>query len=107
MARMISLLRGRARDDDGASAETTAMSRVDRRTKSLTKRLGGGADAVIAHIDIHRVSAEALVACAPAAVLSAAFATAGRYPNLDPQILVEARTPLVDDLGSDVMGITE
>ena len=104
---MISLLRGRSRDDDGASAETTAMARVDRRTKSLTKRLGEGEIAVIDHIDIDRVSAEALVACAPAAVLNAAPSTSGRYPNLGPQILVDAGIPLVDDLGSDVMGITE
>ncbi|HLR27918.1 MAG TPA: putative cytokinetic ring protein SteA [Ruania sp.] len=83
------------------------MARVDRRTKSLTKRLGEGEIAVIDHIDIDRVSAEALVACAPAAVLNAAPSTSGRYPNLGPQILVDAGIPLVDDLGSDVMGITE
>lgn len=104
---MISLLRGRSRDDDGASAEALTPARVDRRTKSLTKRLGSGEIAVIDHVDIDRVSAEALVACQPAAVLNAAPSTSGRYPNLGPQILIEAGIPLVDDLGSDVMGITE
>ncbi len=82
-------------------------ARVDRRTKSLTKRLRPGDIAVIDHEDLDRVSAEALVACQPAAVLNAARSTSGRYPNLGPEILVEAGIPLVDDLGPDVMGITE
>ena len=46
--------------------------RVDRRTKNLTKRLQPGDIAVIDHMDIDRVSAEALVACRPAAVVNAA-----------------------------------
>ncbi len=82
-------------------------ARVDRRTKSLTKRLRAGEIAVIDHEDLDRVSAEALVACQPAAVLNAARSTSGRYPNLGPEILVEAGIPLVDDLGPDVMAIPE
>ncbi|GEA90179.1 putative cytokinetic ring protein SteA [Cellulomonas cellasea] len=82
-------------------------ARVDPRTKALTKRLRPGDIAVIDHLDIDRVSAEALVACSPAAVLNAARSTSGRYPNLGPEILLEAGIPLVDDLGPDVMAITE
>ncbi|AEI12438.1 MULTISPECIES: putative cytokinetic ring protein SteA [Cellulomonas] len=82
-------------------------ARVDRRTKSLTKRLRPGDVAVIDHEDLDRVSAEALVACQPAAVLNAARSTSGRYPNLGPEILVAAGIPLIDDLGPDVMSITE
>jgi uncharacterized membrane-anchored protein len=82
-------------------------ARVDRRTKSLTKRLRPGDIAVIDHEDLDRVSAEALVACQPAAVLNAARSTSGRYPNLGPEILVGAGIPLVDDLGPDVMSIAE
>ena len=82
-------------------------ARVDRRTKSLTKRLRAGDVAVIDHEDLDRVSAEALVACQPAAVLNAARSTSGRYPNLGPEILIEAGIPLVDDLGPDVMAIPE
>ena len=37
--------------------------RLDRRTKNLTKRLRPGDIAVIDHVDLDRVSAEALVAC--------------------------------------------
>ena len=51
---------------------------------------------MIDHSDIDRVSAEALVACKPAAVLNAARSTSGRYPNLGPDILVSAGIPLLD-----------
>jgi len=81
--------------------------RVDRRTKNLTKRLQPGDIAVIDHVDIDRVSAEALVACRPMAVLNAAKSTSGRYPNLGPGILLEAGIPLVDDLGPDVMTLVD
>jgi uncharacterized membrane-anchored protein len=40
-------------------------------------------------------------------VLNAARSTSGRYPNLGPEILVEAGVPLLDDLGADVMTVHE
>jgi uncharacterized membrane-anchored protein len=49
------------------------------------------------------VSAEALVARKPAAVVNASRSISGRYPNLGPEILVEAGIPLLDDVGSDIM----
>ncbi len=100
----VSLRRRTPATDD---AEIVGPVRVDPRTKSLTKRLRPGDVAVIDHLDLDRVSAEALVACRPAAVLNAARSTSGRYPNLGPEILVEAGIPLVDDLGPDVMSLTE
>ncbi|NHC14236.1 putative cytokinetic ring protein SteA [Motilibacter deserti] len=81
----------------------TAATRVDRRTKNLTKRVRPGEIAVIDHIDLDRVSAEALVACRVAAVVNAAPSTSGRYPNLGPEILVGAGIPLVDGCGQAVM----
>ena len=81
--------------------------RVDTRTKDLTKRLRPGDVAVIDHLDLDRVSAEALVACRPAAVLNAARSISGRYPNLGPAILLGAGIPLVDDLGPDVLSLSE
>ena len=87
--------------------EVVGPARVDRRTKALTKRLHPGDIAVIDHLDLDRVSAEALVACRPAAVLNASRSTSGRYPNLGPEILVAAGVPLVDDLGPDVMTIAD
>jgi len=79
------------------------LVRVDARTKNLTKRLRPGEIAVIDHQDIDKVSAEALLACRPAAVVNAAPSISGRYPNLGPQILIEAGIPLVDNVGKDVM----
>src|SRR3954468_21110591 len=89
------------------SGVVAGPARVDPRTKGLTKRLRPGDVAVIDHLDLDRVSAEALVACQPAAVLNAARSTSGRYPNLGPEILIDAGIPLVDDLGPDIMALTE
>lgn len=75
----------------------TAVARVDRRTKRLTKRLQPGEIAIIDHVDVDRVSAEALVACGVAAVVNVAAGISGRYPNLGPQILVEAGVTFVDN----------
>jgi uncharacterized membrane-anchored protein len=74
----------------------TAVARIDRRTKRLTKRLRAGEVAIIDHVDVDRVSGEALVACGAAAVVNTAASISGRYPNLGPQIIVEAGIPLVD-----------
>ncbi|WP_434056318.1 putative cytokinetic ring protein SteA [Georgenia wangjunii] len=86
---------------------TGGIARVDARTKNLTKRLRPGEIAVIDHLDLDRVSAEALVACRPAAILNAARSTSGRYPNLGPGIIIEAGIPLVDDLGPGLMALAE
>ncbi|WP_092566141.1 putative cytokinetic ring protein SteA [Bowdeniella nasicola] len=88
--------------DDGT---ITGAVQVDPRTKDLTKRLRPGDIAVIDHADLDRVAAEALAACAPAAVLNAAKSTTGRYPNLGPGILLDAGIPLIDDLGGTVMDL--
>ncbi len=78
-------------------------ARLDRRTKDLTKRLRPGDVAVIDHLDIDRVSADALVSCRVAAVVNASASTSGRYPNLGPEILLAAGVPLVDGVGREVM----
>lgn len=95
--------RGQAHRGLGVSAPV----KVDARTKDLTKRLASGDIAIIDHVDIDRVSAEALVECKPAVVLNAAKSTSGRYPNLGPLILNEAGIPLVDDLGPAIMQVPE
>ena len=79
-------------------------ARLDRRTKNLTKRLRPGDVAVIDHVDLDRVSAEALVRAGVAAVVNAAPSISGRYPNLGPEILVAAGVPLVDAVGTDLFG---
>jgi uncharacterized membrane-anchored protein len=78
-------------------------ARLDSRTKNLTKRLEPGDVAVIDHLDIDRVSADSLVACRVSAVVNVAASISGRYPNLGPQILVQAGIPLLDEVGPDVM----
>ena len=74
---------------------TTGTARLDRRTKRLTGRLRAGDIAIIDHVDIDRVSADALVACQVAAVVNAAPSISGRHPNLGPEILVAAGIPLL------------
>ncbi len=79
-------------------------ARLDRRTKRLTGRLHPGDIAVIDHVDIDRVSADALVTAKVAAVVNAAPSTSGRYPNLGPEILLAAGIPLLDAVGDTVFG---
>ncbi|GLU49389.1 putative cytokinetic ring protein SteA [Nocardiopsis ansamitocini] len=85
----------------------TAPVRADRRTKNLTKRLRPGDIAVIDHVDIDKVSAEALVSCGVAAVLNVASSISGRYPNLGPQLILQAGIPLVDDVDPEVFSRIE
>src|SRR5690625_2609262 len=98
----------RKRDSDTPPVNgNVGIARIDSSTKTLTKRLDAGEVAIIDHVDIDRVSAEALAAKRPAAVLNAAKSISGRYPNLGPGILLEAGIPLIDDLGSEIMAIPE
>ena len=90
--------RGRSDDLPGV----IGAARLDRRTKNLTKRLCPGDIAIIDHGDLDRVSADALINCQVAAVVNVAPSITGRYPNLGPQLLIEAGIPLVNDVGPDV-----
>jgi uncharacterized membrane-anchored protein len=75
--------------------------RMDRRTKNLTRRLRPGDIAVIDHVDLDLVAAEALVTCQVGAVINVAPSVSGRYPNLGPDILLAAGIPLIDDVGAE------
>jgi uncharacterized membrane-anchored protein len=104
-----------AKSAKSAAVRETALSqatvhgpaRIGERTKELTSRLNQGDIAVIDHVDIDRVAADALVSAGPVAVLNAAPSTSGRYPNTGPNILVDAGIVLVDDLGPAIMAIDE
>jgi uncharacterized membrane-anchored protein len=76
--------------------------RLDRRTKRLVGRLRPGDIALIDHVDLDRVAAESLVAARVAAVVNAKPSISGRYPNLGPELLIQAGIPLVDDLGDEL-----
>ncbi|MDQ1726466.1 MAG: hypothetical protein QOK14_511, partial [Frankiaceae bacterium] len=79
-------------------------ARLDRRTKNLVQRIKPGEIAVIDHVDLDRVAAESLVAKRPAAVVNAGASISGRYPNVGPQILLDAGIPLIDHVGSELFG---
>src|SRR3954447_20297003 len=96
--RLPTLRRARSADPDAV----TGTARLDRRTKRLAGRLRPGDIAVIDHVDIDRVAADSLVAVGVSAVLNAKPSISGRYPNLGPEVLIQAGIVLVDDLGEDV-----
>jgi len=80
-----------------APARTISGSvRAGRRTKLLVKHLARGEIALIDHLDIDRVSAEELISAGAVAVLNCRSSSSGSYPNLGPQLLVEAGILLID-----------
>ncbi|MBA2444391.1 MAG: hypothetical protein H0V49_03555 [Nocardioidaceae bacterium] len=89
------LRKGRGRQ----SAGVTGIARVDRRTHSLAGRARAGDIAVIDHIDFDHGAATALVEAGVKVVVNVAPSISGRYPNLGPQVLLEAGVALVDDVG--------
>jgi uncharacterized membrane-anchored protein len=95
--KLSSLRRSRVHDLRAISG----TARLDRRTRQLARRAAPGDIAVIDHIDIDRAAAVALVEAGVAAVVNAAPSVSGRYPNLGPQVLVDAGVALVDNVGSD------
>ncbi|AGZ44246.1 putative cytokinetic ring protein SteA [Actinoplanes friuliensis] len=80
----------------------SGTARLDRRTKRLVGRLRPGDIAIIDHVDIDRVAADSLVAVGVAAVLNVKPSISGRYPNLGPEVLIQAGIVLIDDLGEEV-----
>jgi uncharacterized membrane-anchored protein len=76
--------------------EISGPVRLGRKTKLLVGHLLAGDIVVIDHLDIDRVSAEELIAAGASAVLNCRASTSGTYPNLGPQLLVEAGVLLVD-----------
>src|ERR1035438_491454 len=93
------VMRGKAGEPPGI----TAVARVDRRTKNITNRLNPGEIAIIDHADLDRVSAEELIRRKVSAVVNASVSITGRYPNLGPQLLLEAGIPVIDGAGPDVL----
>ena len=83
--------------------EFHGVARVDSRTKNLVKRLHPADVAVIDHRDLDQVAAEGLVQAKVKAVVNASPSISGRYPNLGPQVLVNAGVILLDDVGTAVM----
>ena len=80
------------------------VARLDRRTMRLAGRLNRGDIAIIDQVDLDRLTAEALVAARPAAVINAQPSISGRYPNLGPQLLVANGIALLDNVGPEIFG---
>ncbi len=75
--------------------------KLDKRTKNLAKRLKPGDIALVDHEDIDSTAACMLVEAGVRAVVNAAKSCSGRYPNLGPQVLLEAGIPILDNAGID------
>ena len=82
-------------------------ARVERRAGALARRAKPGDLAVIEHLDLDGPSAQLLVDARVAAVVNAAPSISGRYPNIGPQLLVEAGIPLLDSVGPEVMRLVD
>ena len=62
---------------------------------------------MIDHKDLDTVATESLIEAGVGAIVNAASCISGRYPNLGPEIIVQAGIPLIDDLGGAVMSVRE
>jgi len=79
-------------------AGITGTARTDRRTAALLSRVSSGDVAVLDQVDLDGPTAEALVDAGVAAVVNRAAMISGRFPNRGPQVLVDARIPMVDQV---------
>ena len=80
----------------------SGVARLDRRTTRLAGRINPGDIAIIDHVDLDRVAAEALIAAKPAVVVNAQPSISGRYPNLGPEVIVRAGIQLLDNVGTEI-----
>ncbi len=79
------------------------VARVDRHPSHLLTRLRPGDIAVIDHLDMDRATAQSLVDAGVAAVLNAAPMISGRYPNLGPDVLIQAGITVHDTFGQEIV----
>ncbi|WP_433798403.1 putative cytokinetic ring protein SteA [Actinomycetospora sp. CA-084318] len=98
---------GRGTRTRSALPGVSGTARIGRRGSSgadaaYLRRLGPGDVAVIDQVDLDRATAAALLEAGVVGVVNAAPSISGRYPNLGPEILVEAGVTLVDDCGAGV-----
>jgi uncharacterized membrane-anchored protein len=82
--------------------ELTGQAKLDRRTKSLVKRLSAHDIAIIDHTDLDRVSAEELAESGVRVVVNVAPSQSGRFPNPGPLALVRSGVRLIDVAGADL-----
>ncbi len=78
------------------------VARADRHTSHLIARLREGDIAIVDHLDLDRATAQAIVDAGVVAVLNAAPMISGRYPNLGPDVLLEAGVEVYDTCGTEM-----
>ena len=76
--------------------------RLDRLTKRLLRRLRPEEIAIIAHRDLDELAAKGLLRARVKAVINAYPSISGRYPNRGPERLLQARIPIIDNVGEDI-----
>ncbi|GLZ42937.1 putative cytokinetic ring protein SteA [Actinokineospora sp. NBRC 105648] len=86
-----------------AQPGVTGIARVDRRTGDLLRRVSHGDIVVLDQLDLDRATADALVRAEVAGVVNASPSISGRFPNLGPEVLVNAGVPLIDGVGQDAL----
>lgn len=77
-------------------------ARLDKKTKTLIKRLKSTDIAIIDHQDLDQVSAESLLGTRVEAVINASPFSSGRYPNTGPLLLCGAGVHLIDNVGPHI-----
>jgi uncharacterized membrane-anchored protein len=88
-------LRTRQQADSGLAG----TARTDRRTAALLARLRPGDIAVLDQVDLDGPTAESLVEAGVAAGVNGVAMISGRLPNRGPQVVLDARIPMVDQAG--------
>ncbi|WP_026424344.1 putative cytokinetic ring protein SteA [Actinokineospora inagensis] len=83
----------------------TGPARVDRRTGDLLRRVGPGDVVVLDQLDLDRATADALLRADVAGVVNASPSISGRFPNLGPELLVNAGVPLIDGVGQEALRV--
>jgi uncharacterized membrane-anchored protein len=88
---------GVARTSRGAPSDAVSA------TRTIARRTEPGDIVVLDQIDLDRVSAEALVAARPAAVVNVRPSLSGRHPARGAAVLVGAGIPLIDSAGTGLL----
>ncbi len=81
--------------------------RLDPKTKNLIKRLRPGDIAIINHLNLDEVAADALIARKVRAVINAASSISGHYPVLGAEKILKAGIPILDNVDVRIMEVVE
>lgn len=92
-----------ARRSPAAAPDRTGTVRVDLRGARLAARLAAGDVAVLDRLDLDLVTAHALLARRPAAVVNITSSASGRAPGLGAAALVAGGVRVVDDAGPHLL----